>query len=228
WFLVFFEFSAQLTVWAFCAGYIVLQVIGFLLLGFGMSSELLHLIGAGIGAGVGVLMLKQRWVHTAGWDYFSLRRNGPPRMVVSAAVEEAQDFRTDGLQDVYLRIRDALGKGDVNSADALYGRARKAMPRWRLPSTDHKRLVNALLRHGQMERAIACMEEYLRFYPSGSDPMRLSAAGLLLELERYGDALKHIELLNDRMLTDEQQRAKADVGSRARAALGSLASETSL
>ncbi|MHC4933560.1 MAG: rhomboid family intramembrane serine protease, partial [Planctomycetota bacterium] len=112
-FFVFFDFSAQITVWAFCVGYIAFQFVGFLLLGFGMSSELLHIIGAGIGGGVGVLMLHKHWVRTAGWDYFSLRKNGPPKMVVHAAVAEAQDFRTDGLQDVYLRIRDALGKGEV-------------------------------------------------------------------------------------------------------------------
>lgn len=51
--------------------YIMLQLAFFATGGFRMSSELLHLVGLGIGFPVGFWMLKNHWVDCEGWDLIS-------------------------------------------------------------------------------------------------------------------------------------------------------------
>lgn len=51
--------------------FMMLQLFFLWLGGFSMSSEMLHLIGAGIGAVFGVYLLRQNMVDCEGWDYIS-------------------------------------------------------------------------------------------------------------------------------------------------------------
>jgi membrane associated rhomboid family serine protease len=227
WFIVIIQWGATATVWAFCAGYIAIQVVGVFLLDFGMSSEMLHVIGAGVGAAIGVIMLTKNWVQTGGWDYFSMRKQGPPRMEFHESLQQAEDFRSEGTQDNYMRIREAIGQGDVEMADDLYTRSRRAQPRWRLPRQDHRRLIDTLLRHGRLERAVDHMDEFLKFFPGGSEGLRLSAAGLLMEMNRPVDAIRHLDLLHDAQLTPEQRTLKAELKGKARTKAGSSIRESS-
>ena len=51
---------------------VLIQIGTGMLAGMTMSSQVLHLMGAGLGFGIGVVMLKKGWVDCEGWDLFSV------------------------------------------------------------------------------------------------------------------------------------------------------------
>lgn len=64
--------TVEISNLTFGAWFIVEQLFYAWLSGFSMSSELLHLIGAFLGVGIGVLMLKFNSVDCENWDLFAL------------------------------------------------------------------------------------------------------------------------------------------------------------
>ncbi len=63
--------TAEIRIIALCAFFMMLQIVFLFLKGFSMSSEMLHVIGAMIGAPIGFLMLRQDLVDCEGWDVVS-------------------------------------------------------------------------------------------------------------------------------------------------------------
>lgn len=51
---------------------VLIQIGTGMFAGLAMSSQVLHLMGAGVGFAVGVVMLKKGWVDCEGWDLFSV------------------------------------------------------------------------------------------------------------------------------------------------------------
>lgn len=70
WIFVVFG-TAEIRIIALGGFFIGLQLLFLFLSGFSMSSELLHMVGAVIGAPIGFLMLRQGIVDCEGWDVVS-------------------------------------------------------------------------------------------------------------------------------------------------------------
>lgn len=70
WFFIVFG-TAEIRIIALGGFFIGLQLLFLFLGGFGMSSEMLHMVGALIGAPIGFLMLRQGMVDCEGWDVVS-------------------------------------------------------------------------------------------------------------------------------------------------------------
>jgi len=72
-FYIFFirigTFEARIV--ALGIAYLMMQVAFLFLVGFSMSSEMLHMVGALIGLPVGLAMLRMDWVDCEGWDAIS-------------------------------------------------------------------------------------------------------------------------------------------------------------
>ncbi len=64
----------ELSILTFGLLYVGKEFIFPLLFGFQMSSQVLHLSGAAIGFGLGVLFLKLNWVDCEGWDLFNVMK----------------------------------------------------------------------------------------------------------------------------------------------------------
>ncbi len=76
-FVFFFRIIAttfELSILTFGLLYVGKELLIPLLFGFHMSSQVLHLSGAAIGFGLGVLFLKMNWVDCEGWDLFSVMK----------------------------------------------------------------------------------------------------------------------------------------------------------
>lgn len=67
-----FSRTIELPVVGVCGFYFALQVLFFVMNGFHMSSEALHLIGLAVGLPMGVIMLKRGWADCEGWDLFNV------------------------------------------------------------------------------------------------------------------------------------------------------------
>lgn len=74
-------FTFEVTILMFAVGYIALQIAFASLHGFAMSSEVIHLLGAAAGFGLGIGMLHLDWVDCEGWDLFAVMNGtvGQPR-----------------------------------------------------------------------------------------------------------------------------------------------------
>jgi len=58
--------------------YLALELLGAALNDFAMSTPMLHLLGAAVGAPIGIVMLKKGWVDCEGWDWFTRHTGTPP------------------------------------------------------------------------------------------------------------------------------------------------------
>jgi membrane associated rhomboid family serine protease len=212
WIVVFIWWT-DLSILTLAGTFVGLELFGAFLRGFSMSTEVLHLLGAGAGLGAGLWMLKNRLVDTGGWDWISLRKGRPTTIVAGPGpAPKAEESGADALAT----IRSALDNGNAIAADAHYVAARNADPSFALPKDDLLRLVEALARSSAPETAIERMEEYVATYPEA--PVRLTLARLLVRARRPSRALEHLAALEP--ATDGQREAKAALEAEARAALG--------
>ena len=71
-FILYRGIMFEITIMAYAIWYIGWEIVSMLFMGLEMSTELLHLMGAAVGFGVGVLLLKRGWVDCEGWDLFAV------------------------------------------------------------------------------------------------------------------------------------------------------------
>lgn len=67
------------TVFALVGFFVAWDLLGAWLVGFALSTPLLHVLGALIGLPVGLMMLHKNWVDCEGWDLLTIRKNGRPQ-----------------------------------------------------------------------------------------------------------------------------------------------------
>lgn len=201
--------SFEVRVFSFCAFYVGLELLWLALGGFRMSSELLHLIGAGAGVGAGIVMLKQGWVDTEGWDYLSIREHGEPRRA-APVVEGGPATPANPAIVTLVRIRDALRSGDFAAADDAYAAAPAG---FRLPRAEMEALAQGLHEGGWNERAVPRLEEYVEAYRDNAMRLRLVAG--LLDAGRAGKAQDHLDVLQRAFLTSAQQAEQQALRQRA-------------
>lgn len=82
-------------------GAVALELFTGFMAGLSIGSQVLHLMGAGLGFGVGVVMLKKGWVDCEGWDLFNVwagtqnkareEETEAAKKIVSAAQQKAFD-----------------------------------------------------------------------------------------------------------------------------------------
>ena len=73
---------------------------------FAITSQVLHLMGAALGAGVGVAMLKWNWVDCEGWDVFSVLagRDG-------VSTEKWEQIREESYYETFCDSQGSGGRG---------------------------------------------------------------------------------------------------------------------
>lgn len=196
---IFFEMSIRL----FVALYLGLNLWNLYLQGFEMSSELLHVIGAALGLGVGIGMLKMDWVDCEGWDLFSVmagrnrfggtsKSRAPQLREMSASEKRAARRRAEepepSGEELLARARKKfaarLEAGDPLGAIEVHEQAGKLLEGWELSTAQLGGLIKSLHAAEEFLRSIPLMAEYAKRSPERSDPIRLKMAQILLKAER--------------------------------------------
>lgn len=181
------EFSVSIYVLAIL--YFLLEVLSFMGDDFGVGSAALHLLGAVVGVGAGVLMLKRDWVDCENWDLFSVWSN---RHVTSGElpardrgpVDEEQVEPEDVPSPVKLRITSLkrnLENEDYAAAFCDYSSLRTHGVR--CPGETLQSLAAGLYSSKNWSPAMTVLDDYLQSV-SRPDPIQvLRRAALAVKIE---------------------------------------------
>jgi membrane associated rhomboid family serine protease len=191
-------------------------------LGLSIGSELFHLAGAALGAGVGVSFLRARLVDCEGWDLFSLwetaRRaratqshteakvlDGRSGEMAALPAEQADAKRTGRKLRALTRIHDLIAAGNAVGAWAEVRRTRQVIDCFSLGQRDLSRLAQSLLDTGRWEETVEAYEDLVARFPAEATVGRLLLADVLLNRQqRPAAALRHLDAIDAARLSGEE------------------------
>jgi hypothetical protein len=163
---------------------------------FGMSSAILHLIGAAVGAVLGLAMLKFNLVDCEGWDLLTVLAGdeGQPRRSAAQADHRLLDAerrpaprpapKTEDVEQrrraEQARLRAHLEAGRSHEALELHRAMCIQIPRWELAEPELMSLIKSFVQGRDWESALPLMGEFARRFPERSARVRLKLAEILV------------------------------------------------
>lgn len=218
-----------------CALLVAMETAMAAWLGFPIGSELFHLVGAALGAGVGLSLLQAGLVDCEGWDAITLwQGNAPDRAVAlhtearvldgrsaelearSPEIEQRQ--RTGRKLRALRRIHERLQAGDAPGAWAELLKTRQVLDDFQLGPRDLSRLAQSLLDAQAWRETMAAYEELIDRVPAEAEAARLIVATVLIEQQRRPTAaLKHLRAIDPQGLTGDQPQRYARLRAQAEA-----------
>ncbi len=134
--------TVEIPVWGMCLLYIGVDIVISSLIGWQLSTSMLHATGAGIGLIFALTAIQMRWLAKA--DSMPTRPRGKARAAILAvpAVDP-----TAGVALAEMRRR--LAAGDAAGAAALHGHTEATKGAWHLLPEDRDRLIDALFASGR-------------------------------------------------------------------------------
>jgi membrane associated rhomboid family serine protease len=198
-FVLAFGFRAatfEVSVGVFAALYVGLDLLYCFLFGAGALSSVNHLMGAAIGAVVGLVLLKAGAVECEDNDLLSVLSGvygaEKSKLREEAAIAEKIVERTsDQAQEFRRRFEAYLKIGKPEEALATLQRARHR----NIPLTTDRRdllaLITGLQKGNRWVESAPVMAELIQRFPDGSEAVRIKLAQVCLaQLERPGKALE--------------------------------------
>jgi membrane associated rhomboid family serine protease len=222
-----FSRLVEVPITLFATIYLVLQITFAALHHFSLSSEMLHLTGAGIGTVFGIAFLKLDLVDCEGWDLFNVlkgRTGVRPELLAetkTAKPREPAPLRPNPVahgrakasplpsspehaQRVVKRIEHCLSLDDSGSAVAHYKTQRLANPEWKLDEKELLTLIRALHKQSKWSESVRPMADYIQQFPKASIRMQMRLAQILLEVQRRpAKAMKVLAAIDGKKLPPE-------------------------
>lgn len=221
--IFFFFFTFDVTVGLLAAIYVGLDLltavgINVLLMMFGGELQLalspvLHLMGAGAGAVIGVALLKQGKVDCENWDIFAVFQGtyGPYAKPEDSQLSNQQRQEQEQTQSTNAK-RMFVALVETGQGLKALGVKRKMNDLGRPLELSRKELlalVVSLHKEEQWSESAPVMAELLRDFSEGSELVRLKLAQIcLVELERPAKALELLQELNAAKLNGQQQQMR--------------------
>jgi membrane associated rhomboid family serine protease len=191
----------------------------------GVTSEILHLMGAASGFAVGFVMLRLGWVDCENWDLFSVwqgRHTMSREQLAEEALtsEEAQAKLAQHFHQMQQQFQNYLAAGEAGAALSVHSRGKIQFgSSWQIAEKQHVDLISGLRKAQNWEETAKMMVEYLRSQTARAPLIRLALAQLLIEqLQRPNQALKVLRRLDASLLPPKQQPIYKQLVARAAAA----------
>lgn len=205
----YFEVQIKFMVAAFLA----LELLVLFQSGGALSSEFLHVVGAFLGFGVAIAMLKWNWVDCEHWDIFSVfkgehevseEERRQRRLNSPEIIELREEKKRRKLQRFGEELRLALEQGKALGAFVLVQRLEKEHPEWKLPAAEHLLLIQGLIAKKHWKEAILSMKAYLEHYDHKSTLVRLRLAQAQVQQQQPRAALKTLSEIEVNTLDSKQ------------------------
>ncbi len=193
-FLFLIPWVISVPIYGLALFYIILDLVVIGLVGLDAGTSVLHVLGALVGAGVGLVPLKAKLIDAEGWDLFSLLRHGRPQRDDAleglsardeARIEAAeQRFLTKSRREGASRLAAQLDADDVDAAVATLRATGpdlgQAMTEWEL-----RKMIAALRDRGAIAETVPLMRTYVARVtptdPAAADRMHLLLARTLVD-----------------------------------------------
>ncbi|MCA9174128.1 MAG: rhomboid family intramembrane serine protease [Planctomycetales bacterium] len=230
---IFYAITFDVTIYNMATILLILNFVGAVWSDRTITTEMLHLIGAVLGGGIGLAMLRQGWVECENWDIFSCIR-GLNRMTEEERErelakrpehqeaerekrEERRRQREEESRHATEQVRAVLANGNAEAATKLYEAIKRRLPRWELPEPDLRRCIQTLHEQQRWEQSLPLMLACIRAYPANATVVQLKLAEvLLLKCGRPGQALRTLEQLAHTALPEALQQRTAKLVAAAR------------
>lgn len=189
-----------------------------------ITTEILHLVGAGVGLVAGLAMLKLKWVDCEDFDVFSVwagkhTRTEEEKREDFAKSEEGKALRARQFAQALAEFQQHMAAGQPLGALATHRRSKQHFPEWSLPENDFVQLIALLRKMHMYPQAVPTMIEYLRTYTERAIPVRLALAQVLIDhQQRPGQALAVLAKIDSTRLDATQRRAYESLYGKAEAA----------
>jgi len=202
----------QMTVASLVGLFVVLELAVSFFSGFAMSSQVLHLMGAGLGVGLGIALLKTKLVDCENWDAFSVWA-GRHQMTRDEILENDtgyQQKRTEKIESesagAMAQITQLLHDGEALFAYRAHEQMSRRLPDWVLPEELLLKIIHTLHKKDQWAESIKPMADYLQKFTSRQIPVRLKLAQVLLvKEENAAQALRVLAKLDADRLDAKQK-----------------------
>jgi hypothetical protein len=203
-------FLFEVKIYLMVAGFLALQILMLCLTGGRLSSEYLHTVGAAVGFGVAIGMLKAGWVDCENWDIFSVwagrhTMSEDERARLQAETPEGKQKEAERLQfkreQAAENIGRAMGEGMPVIALRIHQKMQTEQPGWMLEDSDLLRLICALHGHKLWTESIPLMRDYIQQCPQKAAMVQLKLAQIYLTQENSPrKALKTLDQINKHAL----------------------------
>lgn len=210
-FVHFFEVRIKV----FVGLYIAYQILILFLRGGAISSELLHMVGAIIGAVFGLVLLKTGWVDCDNFDIFSVlsgRHKLTPEELERLENEkpEVQKQKAEEAKKQWNVLLDTI-RGAIRTRHAIpgylvYGKMTREFPNKPLPEPEMIHLMQLLIDGKHKDESLDMIRQYLSLYTDKVALVRLKLAEILLNDNRPKAANRVLAQLDNVNLDDKQYR----------------------
>jgi membrane associated rhomboid family serine protease len=165
--------------------------------GVAFTSEFLHLMGAALGFGLAVVLLKTNQVECEGWDLLSVMKGDHLLVKEQKASAQFETKLQNHTTDTLSAIRNYLQSNQPGLAKAAHLEAKQFVPGWQLPEPEMAALIEGLVQRYQWNDAVDIMVEYLRTHQERATTVRVMLGRVCLErLNRPLQALKVLAKLD--------------------------------
>ena len=225
WFIIFIRmkhFDMKISTMVCIA--LTLQVIVLYISGGGLSSELLHLMGAAVGLIVGLTMLKMKYVDCEHSDIFSvcsgkdvmmdedrrkIEENKPENIKRRA---EKRQKRENLLSE---EIELAIEHKTPLPAFVIAQQKEREFTNWTLPQDLHWKLIQQLLAGKHWTEATVSMRRYLERHQERASFVRIMLSQTLLAQNKPSAAMKALDGIPLQEMSAEQQSAISKIRKKA-------------
>lgn len=196
----FYLGTVDVSIWVLAALYVGLDVVVTLWLGLDSGGSFMHLIGAAIGAVLGLVLLKRKQVDCEHWDLFAVLRGEQGQQalpeLIPLTADQVAELATRRAQQARQKILDYLSIGQAPLALEVVRRGRDLRLPLQLDRDAQLKLIVGLDQHKQWRDVAPLMANYIEQFPENSAAVRLRLAQIcLVELERPARTLELLKPL---------------------------------
>jgi hypothetical protein len=203
--------------------FVAKELCVFIVAGFQMSSELLHMLGFAVGLPVGLWMVRTGYVDCEGWDLFSYLsgKTGTDSTVgqdkirereKKANVKQEEAYRKANLlvdpvesaKKLQTQVEHAIAEGDLDLAIKIQNRISVSQPSVTWKQVDLFRVIQGMLKAKRFADAEPLMEQHIELFDDNRFSIQVLLIKIWLQDQRPRRSLRYMQGLNLAFFSPEQ------------------------